>query len=57
MTFDRPFISEHLSTPTSILLLAFLIDLYRDELEESFRTEAMSLMSEKISEWTSKGLL
>ena len=57
LRFDRSFISEGLSTPLSILLLVFLIDLYQDELEKSFRVEVMNLVDEKLSEWKSKGLL
>lgn len=57
LKFQKSFVGDVLSTPLSLLIILMLVEVFREELEESFRMKAMNLAEGKISKWKANGLL
>lgn len=55
--FDKSLVGDLLSTPFSLMTLMIMTEVFKEELEESFRMKVMSLVEGKISEWKAEGLL
>lgn len=55
--FKKSLIADVISTPTTTLALAYLVDLYQNELKENFKKKVIDLIGQKILEWEARGLL
>lgn len=49
--FDKSMVGALLSSPFSLMTIMILTEVFREELEESFRMKVMNLVEGKISEW------
>jgi hypothetical protein len=55
--FDKSLVGALLSSPFSLMTIMILTEVFREELEESFRMKVINLVEGKISEWNAEGLL